>query len=155
MDEYSFFKVNLYPCFFCVFVTTPPSLIQYCTIVVCVIFMVFVWAPKHTHTHTHTHKGSGSTHSLKWRCTGWRRSIGCLILIGHFRRKSPIISGSCAERDLQLEYTHKRPATTPATWLHPLPLKRWWVYSSCLPSKRNGVATISKLGLFCRISSLL
>ena len=32
-----------------------------------------------------------------------RRSIGCLIFIGHFLQKNPIFSGSFAERDLQLE----------------------------------------------------
>ena len=31
----------------------------------------------------------------------WRRVIGCLISIGHFLQKSPIISGSFAKNDLQ------------------------------------------------------
>jgi len=30
-------------------------------------------------------------------------SIGCLIFLGHFLQRSPITSGSFAERDLQLK----------------------------------------------------
>ena len=35
--------------------------------------------------------------------SGWRKYIECFIFIGHFLQKSPMISGSCAERDLQLK----------------------------------------------------
>jgi len=48
-------------------------------------------------------------HTLAWRgsCdmthTGWCRVIGCLVFIGHFPQKSPIIRGSFAKNDRQLE----------------------------------------------------
>ena len=42
-------------------------------------------------------------------CTEWQRSIGCIIFVGHFLRKSPRIRGSFAKKDLKLKASY-------ATW---------------------------------------
>ena len=41
--------------------------------------------------------------------TGWCRNVGCLIILGHFMQKSPKLSDSFAERDLQLKASYAFP----------------------------------------------
>ena len=57
----------------------------------------------HTLRHTTTHCSSLQHQERPLRYTRCCRGIECLIYIGHFMQKSPIISGSFAKNDLQLK----------------------------------------------------
>ena len=62
------------------------------------------------------------------RSTGWRRPIECPIFTGHFPQKNPIISGSFAKNDVQLEASYGS-----------LPL--YSLQSFCVVNLANGAAS--------------
>jgi len=56
---------------------------------------------------------------------GWPKCVRCHIYIGHFQKKSPVISGSFEERLLQLKATY---ASLPPCTYYMLPCNWWLVF---------------------------
>ena len=92
----------------------------------CVWLWVCVFASVHACT-THITYYTTQFSRVYWlyafsrnKATGWRGPIGCLISRGHFPQKSPTISGSFAESDLQgtASYGSSPPCTQQVTLIH-------------------------------------
>jgi len=72
------------------------------------------------------YRSISSVFKIHTECTGSRREIGCLILIGHFPQKSPIISGSFWGNDLQLEASYE--SSPPCTLCEPVHICTYMYY---------------------------
>jgi len=59
-----------------------------------------------THKHTNTNAKRNGANGLKSDSKGLQRHMGCLIFIVHFLQKSPVISTSFTERDLQIQVSY-------------------------------------------------
>ena len=57
-------------------------------------------------SRAHTRVPFASSKIMRITGTGWRRPVGCLIFVGNFPQKSPIVSGSFAKNDRQLEASY-------------------------------------------------
>jgi len=70
--------------------------------------------------------------------SSWQRPIGCLIFIGHFQQKSPTISRSFAENDLQLKASY---GSSPPVYKYPDRKQIFFVF------KKNGVCVFMYWGV--------
>jgi len=84
------------------------------------------------------------------RCaTGWRTPTGCLILISHFLQKSPIISGSFAKNDQQLEVSYRSSPPCIGSQVYCNTLQRTATHYSTLQHTATHCDTLQHTLLMC------
>ena len=93
-------------------------------------------------THSYVTWLIHSHHTWPLFCTGWPRPTGCLIFIGHFLQKSPVIRGSFAKIVLQLKksYEFSPPCTVTS--------------HESLPKTLLGSGFSTPYTLFCLVSTI-
>jgi len=76
--------------------------------------------------------------------TGWRRCVRCLVCVSRFPQKSPIISGSFAERTLQLKASYaSSPPYAESSY------RIMWVFVTLYAALIHSAKKPLILGLFC------
>jgi len=111
MYLYIYIYIYMHQTELCLLLTLLQSTSTWCTcICICAHTCMYVYVCMYMYIFTHTPLCIHTLIHRKPTASTWRPT-GCLIFIGHFPQKNPIINGSFAENDRQLKASYR---------LHPL-----------------------------------